>query len=261
LAAAERRGHIDTWPEGATIELQPGYRSDLLVQANRTPGTYRLLNSPAPITRALDALVQPSEDVIALVRVEGDPIDMALPTDAEMAPLAPFPGVDLRKSATGVQEVAFKLGQDPEGTRNYFQVNYQSFDDTQSRKVVLNTTDEWSLTTVGDPPGVPNPIPPLPHVFHIHVNPFEMVRKNPTGADELVWKDTVLVPTGLAPDGQTPISAHVSVWTRYTDYIGAFVMHCHILDHEDLGMMQVVEVLPPEAVPLRMRMEMTSHTH
>ena len=26
----------------------------------------------------------------------------------------------------------------------------------------------------------PNPIPPLPHVFHIHVNPFQMVRTGPT---------------------------------------------------------------------------------
>jgi FtsP/CotA-like multicopper oxidase with cupredoxin domain len=34
------------------------------------------------------------------------------------------------------------------------------------------------------------------------------------------------------------------VYTRYTDYIGAYVYHCHILDHEDQGMMEVVEVEP-----------------
>lgn len=28
-------------------------------------------------------------------------------------------------------------------------------------------------------------------------------------------------------------------------YVGQFVIHCHILPHEDLGMMQVVEVVPP----------------
>jgi len=42
------------------------------------------------------------------------------------------------------------------------------------------------------------------------------------------------------------------VFTRYTDYIGQFVMQCHILDHEDLGMMEVVEVVgeqPAAAVP------------
>jgi FtsP/CotA-like multicopper oxidase with cupredoxin domain len=251
-------GHIDNWPEGSTIELQPGYRSDVLVQASRAPGTYRLISGPAPATRALDAVVPTGEEVIALVKVEGEPMNMTLPTDAEMAALAPFPGLDLRKSANGVQEVVFKLGADLEQGRNYFQVNYEPFDESQSRKVVLGATEQWSLTTVGDPPAN-NGIPPLPHVFHIHVNPFEMVRKDPAGADELVWKDTVLVPTAVGANRQ-PISQRVDVYTRYTDYIGKFVLHCHILDHEDLGMMEVVEVIEPEAVPLRMRI-VAPHQH
>jgi FtsP/CotA-like multicopper oxidase with cupredoxin domain len=250
-------GHVDTWPTGKPIELQPGYRSDVLVQASETPGTYRLINGQLPAARAVDAVARSNEEVIALVKVEGEPVSMALPTNQEMAQLAPFPGVDLRKSANGVQEVAFKLGSDLQQGRNYFQVNYQSFDSMLPRTVVLNSTDQWSLTTVGDP-AADNGIPPLPHVFHIHVNPFQMVRTDPAGADELVWKDTVLVPTGTGPNNQT-ISQTVNVYTRYTDYIGQFVLHCHILDHEDLGMMQVVEVVEPEAIPLRLRMEMHAH--
>ena len=31
--------------------------------------------------------------------------------------------------------------------------------------------------------------------------------------------------------------------SRYVRYIGKFVIHCHILDHEDQGMMEVVEVV------------------
>jgi FtsP/CotA-like multicopper oxidase with cupredoxin domain len=243
-------GRVDTWPAGSTIELQPGYRSDLLVQASQTPGTYRLISSALPALRSLFAIPQPGEDVIALVKVGGEPLNMALPTSAEMAPLAPFPGVDLRKTANGVQQVDFKLGSDLEEGRNYFQVNYAAFDEARVRKVVLNSTDQWTLSTVGDP-AANNGIPPLPHVFHIHVNPFQMVRKDPSGADELVWKDTVLVPPGVGPDNK-PIPQQLNVWTRYTDYIGQFVLHCHILDHEDLGMMEVVEVVEPEAVPLRL---------
>jgi len=250
-------GHIDTWPAGNSIELQPGYRSDVLVQASQTLGTYRLLNGALPIGRSVDAVAATNDNVIALIKVEGEPVNMALPTNEEMASLAAFPGVDLRKSANGVQEVVFKLGVDLQQGRNYFQVNYQSFDSMLPRKVVLNTTDQWSLTTIGDP-AANNGIPPLPHVFHIHVNPFQMVRKDPAGADELVWKDTVLVPTGTGPNNQ-PISQTVNVYTRYTDYIGQFVLHCHILDHEDLGMMQVVEVVEPESLPLRLRMDMSGH--
>jgi FtsP/CotA-like multicopper oxidase with cupredoxin domain len=249
-------GHIDTWPAGKTIELQPGYRSDVLVQASQTPGTYQLISGAVPLTQAVRAFAQPG-DVIALVRIEGEPANMVLPTNAEMAAMAPFPGVDLRQSATGVQEAVFKLGSDvdPNNPRLYFQVNYQPFDDSRVRKVVLNTTERWSLTTVGNPPEIGN-FSPAPHVFHIHVNPFQVARKDPAGADELVWKDTILVPTGTDPVTNKRISQRVDVYTRYTDYIGKFVLHCHILDHEDLGMMEVVEVIEPEPTQMRMRMEM-----
>ncbi len=41
-----------------------------------------------------------------------------------------------------------------------------------------------------------------------------------------------------------PPAAQLRLFTQYLDYIGQFVMHCHILDHEDLGMMEIVEVIP-----------------
>jgi FtsP/CotA-like multicopper oxidase with cupredoxin domain len=244
-------GRVDTWPEGRTIDLEPGYRSDVLVQASKTKGTYRLINGAIPAALSLRAVPQP-EEVLGTVQVEGDEMDMALPTSAEMARLAPFPGVDLRKSALGVQPVVFKLGQDMLGQRNYFQINFEAFDPNHTRKVILNTTDQWSLSTTGDPVANKNPIPPLPHVFHIHVNPFQVARTGPGGDEELVWKDTILVPPG----------PQVNVYTRYTDYIGQFVMHCHILDHEDLGMMEVVEVVEPEgSQPLRALGVLGAHHH
>ena len=33
--------------------------------------------------------------------------------------------------------------------------------------------------------------------------------------------------------------------TRYEDFTGEFVMHCHILDHEDAGMMQNIAIVSP----------------
>jgi FtsP/CotA-like multicopper oxidase with cupredoxin domain len=241
-------GRVDTWGPAQTVELQPGYRSDLLVQASKTPGTYRLINGALSAAQSLRAVAQP-EQVLAIIKVEGEPLDMALPTSAEMAPLAPFRGVDLKSRANGVQVVVFKLGQDLSQLRNYFQINAEAFDPNHARRVVLNTVDQWNLSTIGDPPSNPKAIPSLPHVFHIHVNPFQMERKGPSGQPETVWKDTVLVPPNV----------QLNVYTQYTDYIGAFVLHCHILDHEDLGMMEVVEVVGEEgAKPLR-AMPMVGH--
>ena len=47
---------------------------------------------------------------------------------------------------------------------------------------------------------------------------------------------------------QNPTSApaqQVRFRSRNEVYIGRFVLHCHILDHEDQGMMQDVEITPP----------------
>ncbi len=229
-------GQVDTWGEDQSVALESGYRSDVLVQASSTPGTYLLTDEGTSAGIAVRAV---AEDAVTLaeVVVAGDPLQMTLPTDAQMEPLGYRVDVDLRNTAVGVQEVSFKIGSDLAAEKNYFQVNGESFDEENIRYVPLNGIQTWKLTTVGDPPGVPRAgggIPPVPHVFHIHVNPFQWARDDPDGNEELVWKDTLLVP---------PAAADLFVYTEYQDFTGTFVMHCHILDHEDLGMMEVVEVV------------------
>lgn len=225
-------GRVDTWKAGTPIDLQPGYRSDVLIKASMTPGEYRIVDQPVSSAKSLRQADEP-ENLLAILKVTEEIDDMALPTSEEMAALAPFGDLDLSKQAVGVQEVAFKLGQDMPGKKNYFQVNYRAFNPDHVRQLELGAVDMWSLTTVGDPAAVPNGIPPLPHVFHIHVNPFQWQRTGPDGKPQMVWKDTLLV--------QGP--AVTNVYTQYNTYTGKFVMHCHILDHEDLGMMEVEEVV------------------
>jgi FtsP/CotA-like multicopper oxidase with cupredoxin domain len=225
-------GRVDTWKAGTPIDLQPGYRSDVLIKASMTPGEYRIVDQPVSSAKSLRQADEP-ENLLAILKVTEEIDDMALPTSEEMASLAPFGDLDLSKQAVGVQEVAFKLGQDMPGKKNYFQVNYRAFNPDHVRQLELGAVDMWSLTTVGDPVAVPNGIPPLPHVFHIHVNPFQWQRTGPDGNPQMVWKDTLLV--------QGP--AVTNVYTQYNTYTGKFVMHCHILDHEDLGMMEVEEVV------------------
>jgi FtsP/CotA-like multicopper oxidase with cupredoxin domain len=228
-------GRIDSWAPGQELVLYPGYRSDVLVKASMTPGAYRLLDDSASTAQSLRGVGE-GLNVVAIVVVAGDPMPMRLPTDGEMAALAPFPGVQLAATADGVQEAVFKLGSgvQPTDVRNSFQVNYYAFDDSRVRYLQLNDTDMWSLTTVGDPPSVPGGgVPPLPHVFHIHINPFQVLRTGPNGQPQWVWKDTQIIPPGDT----------VNIYTQYLDYTGKFVMHCHILDHEDLGMMEVIQVV------------------
>ena len=281
-------GHIDAWsPDTNPIDLEPGYRSDVLVQAKactgsegprnsqfsllmkslRLPGAaglqplgscvYGLWNRAAAPSQSLRG-GQQHENLLAIVEVDGAPVtDMSLPTEAEMAALRQkvnLPVSSIKAQAAGVQQVTFKLGQDPQGAKNYFQVNYASYDPDNVRRLLLNATEQWNITTVGDPANL-NGIPPLPHVFHIHVNPFQYTRKDPQGNDELVWKDTLLIPAGNGHNS-------INVYTTYKDFTGKFVMHCHILDHEDLGMMEVDEVVKDLITPMKMEtMEMLHEPH
>ncbi len=72
------------------------------------------------------------------------------------------------------------------------------------------------------------------HPFHIHVNDFQVVAFNGEPVAARGWQDTVILP----PNSETIIRM------RFDDFDGKFVYHCHILSHEDFGMMAVVEVVP-----------------
>ena len=37
--------------------------------------------------------------------------------------------------------------------------------------------------------------------------------------------------------------------TKYTEFTGRFVQHCHILNHEDQGMMEIIEIVDPSSGP------------
>jgi len=109
---------------------------------------------------------------------------------------------------------------------------------------MLGSADEWTLTA-GTNPAVGHP-------FHIHVNPFQIMSILDLGGVDVsvngeasdpqyaglkdTWRDTLFVKPGY----------HVIMRTRYQRYIGDFVLHCHILDHEDQGMMQNIRIAIPD---------------
>jgi len=82
------------------------------------------------------------------------------------------------------------------------------------------------------------------HPFHIHLVQFQILDRNgqpPAGA-ELGWKDTVLVPAGDTVRIIMPFD-------RYADPEVPYMYHCHIMEHEDAGMMgQFLVVEDPEKV-------------
>lgn len=213
-------GMIDAWKH---LELQPGYRSDVLVKVNGA-GTYYLIDSLTAAIASSRSADEP-ERLLASIQVSGDTLDMPLPTEAELTPLKPFKDIT-DEEITGTQTAVFCVCKDENGN-TVFTVNGKAFDQNNPpRELKLNAVEEWDVSVD------PNSLAPA-HPFHIHVNPFQLTRTGPDGKPEIVWKDTILVTQ----------TQSFKLRTRYEDFTGKFVMHCHFLDHEDQGMMEVDEVV------------------
>ncbi len=270
--------------------LQPGYRSDILV-VFPSDGHYCLLDQAAPPSQRVSTGPKgisgggsgPSEpQLLAYIDVEGGKVvsgdlqqyvqqtlydgNPQLPVAArdglkmgDLTSWAPFTKLpDVTDPKAKPQQAAFAIGD------KGFTVNGAIYNpDVINITRQVNTVDAWELTV---PPGTKDN-PAEPHIFHIHVNPFEVmdvtsdadgmsiyesdgkckasVLKDPTQLAIQycnmwhVFKDTIFVEPGYT----------VHTKTLYDRYIGEFVIHCHILDHEDAGMMLNINIVPDLKAP------------
>jgi FtsP/CotA-like multicopper oxidase with cupredoxin domain/peroxiredoxin len=206
------------------IVLHPGYRSDFLVQAPPAPGEYFLVSGKIEANNSIADKDQVLE-YLARVIVQGEPVNMKLPApDAiKKYALPSIPDAELLKAPP--RTIHFYKKILPE--KKILTVNGKMFNDDPPPEVLhvrLGTAEEWHLSSEGEGG----------HPFHIHVNPFEVIEKNPSDGIQRYWRDTIWVPV----DKDNP----VVIRTRFETFPGKTVLHCHSLDHEDQGMMSVVQI-------------------
>ncbi len=116
-----------------------------------------------------------------------------------------------------------------EGTFGRFTMNGHAWDPAINEWTsTLGTVEEWRIVNETD----------QDHPFHVHVNPFQITRVNGQAVPFDGYQDTAIVPR----------FGSLTVRTRFTDFAGGPVlMHCHILDHEDMGMMSAFTIAAPDA--------------
>lgn len=103
------------------------------------------------------------------------------------------------------------------GSDASFLIDGAAFDPARvDQRVELGTVEEWTLVNATM----------MDHPFHLHIWPMQVM-----GADGVVHRDVVDVPAG----------ASVKVRIAFDRFADTTVYHCHILDHEDLGMMGVIQ--------------------
>lgn len=88
---------------------------------------------------------------------------------------------------------------------------------------------------------------PQDHVFHIHQLHFQVLEVNGKPVNDPALRDTVDIPFWIG-NGPYP-SVKVRMDFSDPNIAGTFPYHCHIMDHEDRGMMGEIRVLPPAGSP------------
>jgi len=71
----------------------------------------------------------------------------------------------------------------------------------------------------------------MDHPLHLHVWPMQIVEQDGQPLSDPSWQDVVNVPA----------LSRVKVRVAFDNFPGRTVYHCHILDHEDNGMMGVID--------------------
>jgi FtsP/CotA-like multicopper oxidase with cupredoxin domain len=196
--------------------LTPGERAEVLIQLERS-GTFSLLKMPYIGENSQGFGLGRPEPLMTIV-VPFHPKLTPLP-----ARLVEVEEIDLSNIA---QTRQFKFG----GSAPFrYTINNKVFDmnriDVRAR---LNTTEIWEIENTTH----------LIHPFHLHTYPFQVLARQ-TAQSEIwqpeqfrAWRDNISLPG----------KEKVRIVIPFRDITGRTIFHCHISEHEDRGMMAVLQV-------------------
>jgi FtsP/CotA-like multicopper oxidase with cupredoxin domain len=212
---------LGTMQETTQLLIAPGQRADVLVQAGG-PGTYEL--NAMPFDQGHPSPTGP----LARVVVAGEKLPMKLPAALPKPPIDSIRDSEITGRRTLVLGATSPENDVAGHWQEYsFNVDGNVFDASRiDQRVRLGAVEEWTIrnTHAHDD-----------HVFHIHTNPFQVVEVSGEPQADRPWRDTAIVPRPAK-------GGSIVIRSRFLDYTGVFMMHCHMMNHEEMGMMQAVEV-------------------
>ena len=207
--------------------IGPGERREVLVQGGKE-GSYELESLPFAQFQHGDL----DGSTIATLTSEGEAVDDELP----LGELPTDEWEDLRDAEVDQRHRLVYSEKDVGDDQFEFLINGKIFDpDRVDETMRLGEVNEWVLKNATDEW----------HTFHIHVNDFQVTGyKQPKVPDVSIEKPQDVARSDIDPEDtvKMPPGSTVKMRTRPTDYTGKFVFHCHMLFHEDRGMMGVVTV-------------------
>ncbi len=241
---------VDQHPERQSRQVRlnaaGGVKADTLFVVEVVAGTALATTLPSALP-ALPAFLAnlpgPIADTAALFR------------DTASMPVIVFTDSGSSTKAT-LTPPQFWLGtvRDPQQQFNDTLVYLPTTSGDVARPMLLGQLQTWRVENVGQTTN---------HPFHIHINPFQVVYAHyPKGAADPnapfyadlnraaqasspIWLDVIALPLpAVDAAGNVTDPGYVIIRQQYENFTGRYVMHCHILGHEERGMMQLLEVFP-----------------
>jgi bilirubin oxidase len=204
----------------AEVLIAPAQRVELVVTASPVPGSRFTLHANRHAIDTMGMGAYASQELLTLATGAEAPAG-PVPIPAQLRPIAgPGPAVAVKRL------VLSQAGMGMMGSG--FLINGRTFDmgrvDLVSR---VGEVEAWEIVNASM----------MDHPIHIHGTQFQLDRRESGGiatpAPFRAWLDTVDVPSGTT----------ATIRVRQ-DRPGMRMVHCHILEHEDAGMMAVLEVRP-----------------
>jgi FtsP/CotA-like multicopper oxidase with cupredoxin domain len=201
------------------VIVSPGERVDLLVKGTQKSGTYKWLSLPY----RRGAMSAQQQVTLMTLAYGGPKRSQSIP--ATVDPAAARVAMD----TAGLPRKQIRLSMGHGGVA----INGITYVDHERCFMTHSTTGTWEVWDILNESG-------MDHPFHHHTNSAQVL--SITGGDAgyanlytttPAWKDVTIVP----PFGSVELLMPV------LDYAGMAMLHCHIIEHEDLGMMGVWHIM------------------
>lgn len=200
--------------------LAPGERYDVLVRMDGDPSSEVALVTKHH-NRGHD-MADPGDLVVATLRYDAAPAPVPTPLPVVTRDIE-------RLVASAEPDQIVRMDEDLlRGARVGFSLNDELWPDVTPLSAALGDEETWDIVNETH----------MDHPFHLHGFPFQVVERAPLeGGDTvaepmLAWKDTVIV----GP------RQRLRFVVRYDGFPGMWMLHCHILEHAERGMMTMIDV-------------------
>ncbi|MEW6418136.1 MAG: multicopper oxidase domain-containing protein [Nitrospirota bacterium] len=205
----------------SSLLLSPGERADILVRANQSSKNYRFLS--LPYNRGCGSKGQ--QVTLMTVSYKGNRVNDIIPSGINQS------AVRLDPAIKKTEKLYLSMGQG-KGYINGISFEMLSGSTMKAAEVhsELGTYEVWEIINQSG----------MDHPFHQHVNPCQVL--SISGGDSgyasfystaPAWKDVVVIPKMGSARILVPVM----------DYDGMSMFHCHIVEHEDIGMMGLWHIM------------------